>query len=319
MGLEEIAVVFAVSDPGQNPNTRARETQLLTYFHAMAVAFSSVRRWNPDLRLTLVTGADVPAEVRPVFERCGVRTEDVPFGHRAPEGFMNTFSGCLYLLDALQLAARHDVLFIDPDVLCVDALTGLDEGAAGRLGALGLELRPDEAMNGLTIAQSDELHRLLGEPEEPWTYYGGEVYLVRRDLVGPLRERVERAWRLALERHAAGLPHFVTEEHLLSYALRGLPTTDLAPWCQRIWTTSRVRTVTGREDRLSLWHLPAEKDFGFQRLFGVVSDGGSWFWRAPRGEFVARAGRELNLHHRRPAKFLRDAAGQLVNRVAAAR
>ncbi|MDG4857712.1 hypothetical protein P8605_06000, partial [Streptomyces sp. T-3] len=120
----------------------------------------------------------------------------------------------------------------------------------------------------------------------------------------------ERAWTLSLERHAQGRSWLPTEEHLLGYPLNRMRVTDLRPYVRRIWTSARTRTVDGTERAVPLWHLPAEKQRGFQALHPVATDRRSWFWRADGAEFAARAGRAMSVTSRTPRKWLTDLAGR---------
>ncbi|MCD5343524.1 hypothetical protein LR392_14965 [Arthrobacter sp. AK04] len=311
--MTTVAVPFVRTEASQNPNLSVRtgEDPAEPYMRAMTVAFASIRRWNPDAKLELIS--NVPPELVHLrnLERVGVEYKSVPFDHRPPSGFTQRFSASLYMLDALAASTAEMTVLIDPDVLCIDRLNKmlpLPHHAA----ALKMPFPPNEDINGLTRAQAGGLHAELGEPCDSPEHFGGEVYVVPQSQLGVLVERNEAAWALALRRRAADLPTFTTEEHILSYSLRGLPTQDLAGYVRRIWTTHRYRQVNGKESDLVLWHLPAEKDRGFRRLYPFALDRTSWFWQSERSEFVERSGKAMGFHSRVASRFAKDTMGAVV-------
>jgi len=269
-----VAIAFTPAPATQSPNLRRTDDgrAAAAYYRAIVITFSSIRRWNPDADLKLVSDVDPP----PPFDRqladLDVHVLLTPFDHRPPEGFWPIFNASLYTIDALRALAddgsvKDAVLLLDPDILCT-----------GNLGPVVDAIAPDtwvvyplvgsyaEKTQGLEVAHTAELHQLLddtlvGPPE----YYGGELYGFRPETAGPVLDRAEAAWQLAFKNWKEQRPHFVTEEHLLNYALRRAKLADASPYIRRIWTAPVHRTVAGDELTLLLWHLPAEKDRGFPR------------------------------------------------------
>lgn len=311
--MTTVSIPFVRTDASQNPNLRVKggSDPAEPYMRAMTVAFASVSRWNPDTDLELVSNVPPGPEHMRQLERIGVEYKAVPFAHQPPAGFTKRFNASLYILDAIEALTAETTVLIDPDILCVDRLERLLP-PPHHAAALIMGFPVDEDINGLTRTQAGELHTQLGEPATAPEHFGGEVYVIPASRARMLTKRNEAAWDLALRRQAAGLPTFTTEEHILSYSLRGVPTQQLNGNVRRIWTTHRYRQVNGREDQLILWHLPAEKDRGFRELYPLVIDRDSWFWRADRNEFVHRAGRAMGFHHRRPSRFAKDLAGTTV-------
>lgn len=304
------AVAFAHVDPAQSPNVTS--ATLDVYFRSMVVAFASARRWNPGLALELVTDLAPPTAYAEGLARLDVRIHLTPFRHRPPEGFAQRFAASLFQLDALQ-ACEGPTVFLDPDVLCLrpfDAM--LREVGTERVGALPIGYLAGHQVNGLSRAEAQGLHVALGEPDGVPVHYGGECYAVPAGPRAQLVARAEAAWQDSLQRWRAGRAHFVTEEHLLSYALRGVDVLPLDPFVQRIWTAAKYRTVTGSEGDLTVWHLPAEKEHGFRELYPSATDRASWFWRDDDVAWRRKTARILGVSHRRPRRLLRDTAGRAV-------
>lgn len=309
-----VAVPFVRVDSSQNPNLRVGSgaDPALAYFRAMVVAFASIRRFHPDINLKLISNAPPPAEFEGDLATLRVDVADVPFAHRPPVGFTNRFEASLYLLDALADADAETTIFIDPDVLCVKPLDGMLSQVGREAGAIWMKNYPPEHdINGLTRRQAGELHELLGEPAYAPMHFGGEVYVFPRQQVSRVLARCEKAWDLALARHADGLSKFVTEEHILSYALRGAPVCDINAHAARIWTARTHRTVDGTERDLALWHLPAEKDRGFAAAYSAFR---RERWPTNTNDFRDWAAREMGVYNRTPKRLVIDIVGQFVGR-----
>lgn len=311
-----VAIPFVRVDASQNPNISvARNADPAEpYLRTMTVAFASIRRWNSDAHLELISNSAPPAQYKMIFDALGVKTRIVPFEHRPPEGFADRFTASLYLLDALA-SLTETTLMIDPDVLCISNLEPMLSRSAGRVGALQMDFSATEDINGLTRRQAGVLHDLLGEPAPAPLHYGGEAYLIPAEYREALVCRVEQAWALTLAQHYAGKPKFMTEEHIMSFALRSFDVNNMDRDIRRIWTTHRYRTVDKTENELTLWHLPAEKDRGFLALFPHVIDRESWFWVAPREQFAFNAGRAMGFHGRPFSRLLLDTIGKNVRRL----
>lgn len=307
-----VAIAFARVDASQNPNQRSRndEEGTASYFRCMVVAYGSFRRFNPNLRLCLITDFRPPQPFAAQLNELGVEVIEVPFAHRPPVDFSARFISSLYLLDAVTSLAAENALFVDPDVLCVRALGPLVDATGGRIAVLPIAFGPDKRVIGLTGREAGELHEILGESPGSPVHFGGEMYLFPRQYAEVIQRRIGAAWELTLKRHFRGQSKFWTEEHIMSYVLRGLPTTDMRKFVRRIWTAHSVRYVDGSERNLTLWHLPAEKDRGFAAVYALAIDHESWFWTANDDDFIDKASRAMGLHHRKFSRFVLDMAGQ---------
>jgi hypothetical protein len=315
------AVAFTPAPRTDSPNVKApTDAAALAAFHRlMGVGFAALRRWNPDLRLVLVSTQRPGGELDRLFDRLGVSLLVTPFAHRPPPGFYDRFNASLYTVDALTAltaaAGPGDrVLLLDPDVVCSAALGGVFADVRDdAVLAYDVGLAPDVPNQGLTALAAAELHRRLdprldGVP----AHYGGELYGFTRASWAGVAGAVEAAWEFSLEQWRADAPRFVTEEHLLNYALRSTRVVRANDHVRRIWTAPVFRNVRPGDRELPLWHLPAEKARGFPRLYEAVGDPGGWFWTAPQAEWRARAGRIFGIPSRSPARLAHDVAGRTV-------
>jgi hypothetical protein len=297
-GPVTVAMAFVRMARAESTQCRGRlgEEPALAYFRCMASAYGSVRRWNPEAELVLVTTEPLPEPYAGQLAGIGVEIVLAPFAHRPPEGFGRGWVSSLYHLDAMEALRERGgtQVFVEPDLLCVRPLDDMLRAVGDRVGAqFEPELmRPEAKEWDWYWDLCDEIHVELGESGGRHQPYSGSFYVVPEHHAGALLERLERAWRLSLERHRHGRPGLSTDEQLMNYALRGVPVAEMSGHTRVIPTTPWRRYLTDRATILGLtwWNLTHEKDLGFQRMYGAAVDPGSWFWTAPEDEFRERAG-----------------------------
>ena len=118
----KIVIPFVQID-AHNPNLSSRKTISAsdTYFECIVIAFASIKHWNPKFRLQLTTNIPVREPFAYQLKELNVETKIIDYAFNPPIEFGNSFRGCFYLFDAI-IAESEDVLYIDPDVVCVGAI-----------------------------------------------------------------------------------------------------------------------------------------------------------------------------------------------------
>ena len=316
-----VGIAFASAPKWDSPNIRGRnETAALkNYFQAMACLFASVRRWNSDIRLELITDADPPAFFITATAKLQLRIVKRAFKYRPPQGYADRFNASMFLLDALDVYkdANNDasIALVDPDVLCIKSLGPMFDAAFTATGAYPIDFSLSDNINGLSRNEAALLHsKLDNRLYDAGPHYGGELLVVRSSSLGPLVERCRSAFLFSVQRSQRGETRFTTEEHIVSYGLRNQSVADMSPFVRRIWTCRTSRSIRGDEFSLSLWHVPAEKGRGFRRLFSYVQDQNSWFWNSDQEEFAIRAASILGIK-RTHGRVITDSAARMVRAI----
>lgn len=306
-----VGIPYAPMPASQSPNISTHSRADDVYMRSSFVALASFTRWNPDWDCVLFTSEQPSAFWAEKFSSIGVdRIIVEPFKHFPPSGFAPTFAGALYLLDAVDTLAKDDyLLLIDPDVIAVASVNAILEDTAS-VAALALHHRPEDDINRLTLAGASRIHASLGEPRESVVHYGGEFYGIPAALRGLLQQRVDAAWEESLRGFAEGREFFTTEEHVMSFALAGMPVRESSDIIRRIWTSHSFRTVNGQEANLAMWHLPAEKERSIAVAYEAAIDPMSWFWTDSDAAFKDRFGRLAGMSHRSTLRYLQDTAGR---------
>ena len=152
---------------------------------------------------------------------------------------------------------------------------------------------------------------LAGREFAPLPHFGGELFATNI-----------QAWK----RHRAGFDTILaqasagqgpaagvqTEEHVFSiaFALLDRPPADARAVIKRIWTSPRFNTAAPGDERLPLWHLPAEKRYGLADLYRALA-GRGFPTAMPADAFRVLAGRLCAVPTRSAGKLLRDGVRQL--------
>lgn len=295
------------------------------YWRCIAVLFYSARITNPDLRLTLFSNVSAPTvggqDMAPLLERLGVECRKVALTARMPRGSMQAWGNVLYFLDILDaLEGEADdiaLALVDSDVVvadCLDTLFARTDDA--EFLGYRVETPADEDVNGMTRRDMTRAaSELDGRDRDTVDHYGGELLATR---LGNWR-RHRTLFRTAFERAlggegAAGMAR--TEEHLYSIVFaqlegRVLPANDLI---KRIWTSARVNTARAGDERLALWHLPAEKRYGLHDLFGDLARLG-WPMDMSPESLRAMAGKRCGIPRKVPGKIVHDGFRQVASKL----
>jgi len=297
------------------------------YWRCLVALFASARITNPGQRLVLFSNVDPPKvdgiELGPVLAGYGVEHRRVPLSARLARGRGAAWGNVLYFFDVLTNLAETEapdtpMALVDSDVLVTGPLEPLfallDE--ADYAGYV-VDSRPGEDINGLT---REDFARIIangggGTCSTAPLHYGGELFATK---IGTwLRDRFLFADLLAqaAERTGAGAG-IRTEEHVFSVAwpLLGVPVATANHLLKRIWTSPRHNTARPGDETLPLWHLPAEKRYGFSDLFRALSLGGFTDKMDP-GELRSLAGRLCGVPRKQPGKIVRDGLRQVAAKV----
>ena len=313
------AVAFTPAPTSDSPNLKSSSdgSAVATFHNLIDVCFSSIRRWNPDTTLVLVTTTDPGPVLKSRLANLRAEVLTTEFAHRPPEGFYPSFNASLFSIDAFHaLSDRFDrddrIVLLDPDVVCTRSLNNMfDEIPLNGFLAYDTNFSAEHVSQGLTAAEAGHLHAQLDpELDSIPRHYGGELYGFRRDSWTAIADKVEDAWSFSLQQWADGRPRFVTEEHLLNYALRHITVRSAEDFIRRIWTAPTFRTVKAPDFELPFWHLPAEKHRGLSALHKQASNSESWFWRASPEVWQRRAGNEFGIPRRSAPRWCRDTASR---------
>jgi hypothetical protein len=254
------------------------------YWRCLTVLFASARITNPDQRLVLFSNVTPPVVdgldlARILPERYGVELRRVALTARLARELTPSWGNVLYFFDILaSLGEEPDdtrLAVVDSDIVVTGSLAPLFASLDSHDYALyPVSTADDENVNGLSPRQ---MGAIVGQirPElglAPITHFGGEMFACS---LGTWRRDAAVFQRLLEDAGSGSGPAAAvrTEEHIYSIASRllGVAVADAGAQLKRIWTSPRFSTVADGDEALALWHLPAEKRYGFRDMFGALA------------------------------------------------
>jgi hypothetical protein len=301
----------------------------LIYWRTIAVLCASIRRTKDySLDIVICTNEAAPRDVAELLDLLDVSFASPSFSFRPPTGLYPAFSGAFYLFDSMEYCRVHFpndglFMFLDPDCLVLTNFESVRK-QVNEWPLIGYELEIAEAerVNGcsrrdlLSFCRAMGNERMVAAP----TYFGGEFVVVDGGQLGGLCEIVDRVWKQNLLNFQEGKVFLKTEEHVLSVAFAELAGRVGAAGAivKRIWTRPSYRNISSQDEKLSLWHLPAEKRHAFQDLFNLIKTDLSKFMSMSDEKFLGLVGSlvrlELSLIER-PLYFAYPTIKRLVNAV----
>jgi hypothetical protein len=260
------------------------------YWRCAFCLFESSHRLNGSVRHLLFVNRPPPPWIDGIdIAKCmkAFNVELVDLGHwsRPPAEYYkewNTQFIVLDILDWLSTRVSDDALVMVLDSDCFfNRPIGSDlEAAVCEHGTLlmSLDYALDFNINGLTRVALKSLSQEYDpgvDVSGGFIYSGGEFICATGQQVKQIAPRARSAYDNSMRRHAEGRPKFCEEAQLLSfvYHLLGYATHTGNRFIKRIWTDRSLHhNVNGQEDRLTIWHLPAEKKQGFIRVFRAIRE-----------------------------------------------
>ena len=304
--------------PNVNASSAERRTQEI-YARCVLIFFATSIRQNPSFRHVLFTNADVAlvddVDIIAAIRGWGVEIVRLEPEFHLPAGAVSAFANQFYVLGIINRLAQLApddcrVILLDADCVVLKPLGPMSD-AIGENGLLGLPLGDDE-VNGSSL---DGMQKALDEfaparaHEAEVVYWGGELFAATGRWCRIVDAEIPALWRVAVA-HAFE-PGWIKEEaHMLSvlYAARAPDIADASSFIRRVWTAFKLNDAGKADLKLAIWHVPAEKSFGLRRIYPLMADPSSFFWRgSPRDDWRI-LGRYLGVPRRSLRKLVADVA-----------
>ncbi len=297
------------------------------YWRCVADFFACASRTCGDsCRLVLFTNRPIAApDIKNFLVSLGVEVIVVPLAHLPPVGYHGSWRNQFYILDLIQYLAKtaenESYVILDSDCVINKSLDPLYQELTQK-GALlySMSYSEEHSINGLTRVEMKALYEeISGEPlTEIPRYCGGEFFAATSEAIRAMAELSEAIWRECMDRFELGKAKFNEEAHFLSYLYfrLGFEHDTANRFIKRLWTQFSYRNVEPQDYELAIWHVPAEKRYGFKRLYRVIRKRDSWFWKMPAVDrWRARIGVMLGIPAFGTHKKLQDLGNRVLAKV----
>jgi len=305
------------------------------YRRCLMVFFVTARRSDPTAELVLYVNSPLRADVSAdaaallyVLTSCSVKVHQLEYTYRPPSTWQHRWRNQFFVFDVLtDLATRTDagdlLTIIDSDVVW-SGTSGTEHfwEQLRKDGAVTywLPYEPDLRVNGLSRHELTKLAADLGAPPNATLHIsGGELIALTGHVAQKVVAEATMLWPELLRRHEAGMLTVGEESHLFSLILHRLDVPQGAghEYIKRMWTqVFKYRNVGPGDEDLPLWHVPAEKRYGLERIAdSIIGRGPEKFINMPQRSFAELLMRELAVPRSSARKTVSDLSRAAVRRM----
>ena len=127
----------------------------------------------------------------------------------------------------------------------------------------------DYPNNGTSNRQLGEIYKEVYGESAGVDYVFGEFVGITENRIGDVMREYRRIWEVNYRRYLEHRVKLNEEAHFLSLICTRLRFTEptAKPFIKRLWTAVKYDTCESGDERLHIWHLPAEKRYGLRILF----------------------------------------------------
>ena len=221
---------------------------------------------------------DIPTDVGGVnicrfFDDNNVWVQRLELTNRTPKDWYGAWRNQFFLFDILRYLQDVDgnFLILDSDCFITKDLSRvfkeIEEKKIVSFKGKGHGL--DYPVNGISTAQMRMLYQeFFGEASE-LEYKGGEWIAVNSSMVPRIINEYKKLWKLNYQKYLSQEVKLNEEAHFLSmiYVRLGHQESAGDQYIKRMWTAVRYDNVVASDVEFPIWHLPAEKKYGFKKMF----------------------------------------------------
>lgn len=214
------------------------------------------------------------------FGQAGVKVERLELTNRTPKDWYGAWRNQFYLFDVLSYLKNHDVgnfLILDSDIFITqDLLPVYQEIEQNQMIAYDCGYGEDVSINGISINQMRTLYSKFsgGGCDSKLRYKGGELIGVTSGLIPEILDCYSKLWKFNYELYQKKEMKLNEEAHFLSVIYHHLDFDESLAnkYIKRMWTAVKCDNVVSGDEKLALWHLPAEKKYAFETMFTFLQE-----------------------------------------------
>ena len=302
------------------------------YWRCIVVFFATSIKQNPGAHHVLFCNRSfetIPEqETLRLLREWDVELVHFPLTYRLPKGAVSKFGNVFYELDILKYAAKQDwpaLLVLDSDCVWVKPFTPVIEQLRDQ-PLVGYTLRPEDQknyqgdvlINGMSRKRMKAIIGELGGPKgtDDVNFYGGEFFAATKEGIKTLVSYFDRLWDRTVSESRA-VDSIKTEEHFFTILFETEHAQPFAAnsYIRRLWTHFEGFNVLPSDLNLAIWHVPAEKNFGFKTLHSEITRSPSRFFKLPGEEAVQLIRNHMGIPRRSKVKLVRDVSVKVLQRI----
>jgi len=292
------------------------------YWICATVLMASSIKCNPNIEHIVYTNDNTEINISGVnikkkLNKIGVDVRYLPFKYfKIPDNLSVRYKNAYYKLDAIKkigdLKNDYNIL-LDNDCLVVNKFSSFkpyfQEKSILLLDIYERKDPYDSCPHGLSRADMGKVYKSIDKhyPNKFPIWFGGEFLGGTSNSFKIISENLQNLFiRILMETEKNNytfnngwtvldgdelLTSFVYNENLLKWE-------NANNIIKRVWTLDNVNNVNKNDLDLFIWHLPAEKEVGFELLFENVINKYSYFWKIAQDDFAKYLGQFVGVPKR---------------------
>jgi hypothetical protein len=261
----------------------------LIYWRCVAVSMYTARKFNPELRLAFFSNVtEYPIidniDYKKLFEELNIEFYTTPFEFQTPKGYYGGWSNQFYEFSILKFISDHPAfssedafILLDSDCIITKDLKSIFSDVVSyecityTIDWYGTRYK----INGNSRTDMKSIFSRLqnSEMDSIPVYHAGEFLGATIASIKKIMTLFYPTWQSLLNFNSNNLPRLHEEAHVLSYLYYrcGYQGGQANAYIKRLWTDpSSYRNVKKGDENYTIWHLPSEKRFGFNKMFNFL-------------------------------------------------
>lgn len=211
------------------------------------------------------------------FSTQNIKVVQLELTNKTPKDWYNAWRNQFFVFDILKYCQNlnGNILILDSDCLIRKSLMPIFNAIeSNSIITYFCGHGSEEAINGISTSQMRKLYTdFFSEPSDSLVYCGGEFIGINSFIIPQMLEIYQELWDKNYMNYIKNEIKLNEEAHFLSliYYRLGLSNSLANEYIRRIWTSIKYDNFTDEDKTLTIWHLPAEKKYGFKDLFNWFS------------------------------------------------
>jgi hypothetical protein len=317
--------------PSAGTRSSTRSFQWI-YWRCIVVFFASSIKQNPAAHHVLFCNRPFDKieeqDTLALLRQWNIELIHIPITYRMPRGSVSKFGNVFYELDILKFAAEQDwpgIILTDNDCVWVKSAEPI-AALLEKEPILGYTLQPEDQkayqgdvlINGMSRKKMRALIQDVGglALDRDVHFYGGEFLAASKSGCQTLVSYFDRLWSKTVQ-ESREVDSIKTEEHFLTILYEAEKARPHAanPFIRRLWTHFQDFNVKPSDLDLSIWHVPAEKQFGFKSLYAEIVRAPEQFWSLSSESAVMLIRLHLGIPRRSSSKYVQDITRKIVGKI----
>lgn len=216
------------------------------------------------------------------FQKNNIEIVRLELTNKTPGDWYGAWRNQFYVFDVLTYLANfsgteeNSYLILDSDCLIMSSLLPMfDAINKYKIITYNCGYGENHKINGITTCEMREIYKeFYNEDAHDLLYKGGEIIGIKGSIISKLLLEYKNLWQLNYERYLNKKTKLNEEAHFLSllYYRFGYKESVANQYIKRMWTAVQCDNIEKQDSNLIIWHLPAEKKYGFKRLFDYFKD-----------------------------------------------